>query len=86
MTAATPPPVPAVTYDVADKANPVVLVRFTSGSMQTDVRIDARQAESYAAGLAGGIIAAARQALAECGPQLITPRAAGDLLVPGAPR
>lgn len=92
------PPVPGIDVAVAPEPNhpsgvPVALVRFgtaasgvslsvVNGTLQVTFAVDARQAEQFAAMVAGAVMQAAQAALA-AKPQIVTPGAPGFPVVPG---
>jgi nucleoid-associated protein YgaU len=73
----------AVGYDLTDASGvPVTILKLTTGGAEISLRIDARRAPQFIAEVAQGVIAVSQQALAQAGPQLITPPASGQLIIP----
>jgi hypothetical protein len=78
-----------VGYDLHDPSGvPVVIAQFVTGAASFTLKLDARIVPEFAAGVANGLMAAAQQALTLAGPRLLTPPAAGSLIIPngGLPR
>lgn len=88
MTApAGPDPLPNITaavgIDLADASGiPITILKLTTGGAEVTLRIDARRAPQFIAEVAQGVIAASQQAVAQSGPQLVTPPASGQLIIP----
>lgn len=73
----------AVGIDLTDASGvPVTILKLTTGGAEVALRIDARRAPQFIAEVAQGVIAASQQAIAQAGPQIITPPAPGQLIIP----
>ncbi len=68
-------------YDLADPANPLVLMILGNGGMRAQFTIPPRAVNTLAAHLANGLMQAAAEAIANAGPQIVVP--SSGLIVPG---
>lgn len=73
----------AVGYDLNDPSGiPVTVLKFTTGGAEISLKIDARKGPEFITQVAQGVIRASQEALVKAAPALLTPPAAGQLIIP----